>query len=306
MDSSRPHLRQNDVPSSTDLKLDMLANQLKVNIKDTEVSSSSSSVVEIIDDGDASVASNSVPDEEPPSPRMTRPATQYTTPVPSPAKSRKNERYRKVELLRIFQELETKGVRLSSAYTMDSDLDEMEQEFEILKSVENKKQAVRLYRGFMLNGIQALEFLNEAYNPFEFHLKGWSEHVGTSLDDYNEVFGELYEKYKNTGRKIEPELKLVLMLAMSATTFHATQTLLGVSSFPRQRPEPAMKGPDSRDFLNRLRKERAATAPPVPPVPPAPARPHPTLLSSSSDDISSTTITTTTRRNKRPPMVINV
>lgn len=300
-----------EIPSSTDLKLDLLANQLKINVPDND--SPTASVVEVVDDGIASERQDTFADipqtvkqPSPPSPSHTP-----SVKVQNPAMSEKNARYRKVELLRIFQELEQRGVRISSLYSMSSNLEDMEQEYEILKSVENKKQAVKLYKGFMINGIQALEFLNETYNPFDFHLKGWSEHIGSSADDYNDVLGELYEKYKNTGRKIEPELKLVIMLMMSATTFHATQTFMKTASMfsnsipkadsrPKNAPPPAstMKGPDPREFLDKLRKEKN-TQPPL-------KRP-PVVVDDSSSDVSSTTVTTTTaRRNKKPPMMINL
>ena len=39
-----------------------------------------------------------------------------------------------------------------------------------------------------------LEFMNKRYNPFEIQLEGWSENVMENVDDYDEVFEELYVK----------------------------------------------------------------------------------------------------------------
>ena len=41
-----------------------------------------------------------------------------------------------------------------------------------------------------------LEFMNKKYNPFEIQLDGWSENVMENVDDYDEVFEELYVKYR--------------------------------------------------------------------------------------------------------------
>ena len=42
-----------------------------------------------------------------------------------------------------------------------------------------------------------LEFMNKKYNPFEIQLDGWSENVMENVEDYDEVFEELYVKYRS-------------------------------------------------------------------------------------------------------------
>lgn len=307
-------------PSSTvDLKLDLLANPLKVQVVDSESSSDDlTSIVEVVDEESSAAPP---PPEQPklvvtPTTRQSTPPRNIPSRIPSPppAKKEANEKYRKVELLRIFQELENKGVRLSTRYSINSSLEEMEQEYEILKSLETKKQTVRLYKGFMINGIQAIEMLNSNYNPFDFHLQGWAEHVSLNIDDYNDVLEELYEKWKYTGRKIEPEIKLVLMILMSATTFHATHSFLGdhpkfgTQQQPPSRPQqaaaptpPVMKAPNPREFLDRLRKEKQQQPPPQKPI-----VVDPVAISEDSSATSTefTSTTTTTRRKK--PMTIRI
>ena len=44
-------------------------------------------------------------------------------------------------------------------------------------------------------------------------------------DDFDEVFAELLEKYKGEGKKMEPEMKLALMLMLSAGSFHMSQSI---------------------------------------------------------------------------------
>ena len=303
--------------TSTDLKLNMLANQMKITVLPEEESSitktedhaatttrvrdhddddnddddnrSVTLSTEAIDDADHRHEDTMAGNDPPPTLRKENLFYHNVQHEPSrPKLTPSQERFRKIELLRIFHELEGRGIQLSSRYTIHSDLTEMEQEYEILKSIQTKKNAVKLYKGFLINTVQAVEFLNEAYNPFDFHLKGWSEYVGTGIDDYEDVFGELYEKYKHTGRKIEPELKLLFMLVASATTFHASNTMLrntpGLDDFvkrnpafvnkfsknmmkdpPKETPVPpelktqqTMKGPNPREFLDRLKAQQTA------------------------------------------------
>ena len=77
----------------------------------------------------------------------------------------------------------------------------------------------------MLNAVTAIEFLNDRYDPFDFKLSGWSEHMNIAVDDYGDVLGEIYEKYRGTGKKMEPEIKLLLMIAASGASFHASNTM---------------------------------------------------------------------------------
>jgi hypothetical protein len=49
--------------------------------------------------------------------------------------------------------------------------------------------------------------------------------MATGIDDYDEVMAELYEKYKGSGGKMAPELRIILMILFSGFTFHASQVL---------------------------------------------------------------------------------
>jgi hypothetical protein len=45
--------------------------------------------------------------------------------------------------------------------------------------------------------INGIEFLNGRFDPFDIKLDGWSEQVNENITDYDDIFGELYEKYKS-------------------------------------------------------------------------------------------------------------
>jgi len=108
---------------------------------------------------------------------------------------------------------------------MESDLEEMEAELKYNSDIQTKKNGVQLAKSFMCNAITGLEFMNERYDPFGFKLKGWADQVKINKDDFDEVFGELLEKYKGEGKKMEPEMKLGLMLMLSAGSFHMSQSI---------------------------------------------------------------------------------
>ena len=117
------------------------------------------------------------------------------------------------------------GMELTRKYTMESELDEMEAELKYHSDIQSKKNGVQLAKSFMCNALTGLEYLNDKYDPFGFNLKGWSDQVKLNKDDYDDVFGELLEKYKGNGKKMEPELKLAMMLMISAGSFHMAQSM---------------------------------------------------------------------------------
>lgn len=172
------------------------------------------------------------------------------------------DKIRKIELLRIFTELKRQGFVISQDYAMSSSLRTMEQEYDILKSSKMKKQALKLSQGFLINAVQTLEFLNTRFDPLSVDLIGFSEVVSLGIDDYDEVLDELYEKYKQYGRKVEPEIKLMLMIGGSAASFHASKTLL--KNVPGM--ENLQKNPK---FVNKMGKQFAESMskPKQPPVP---------------------------------------
>ncbi|CAH6420328.1 Hypothetical protein MVR_LOCUS102 [uncultured virus] len=103
----------------------------------------------------------------------------------------------------------------------------MEAEIKIHKERRNKENQVKFYKRILLNVCCGAEFLNEKYNPFEFKLKDWSKSMASDMDDYSEVLEEIYEKYKGTGGKFSPEIRLLFMILMSGVFFHISQTLFG-------------------------------------------------------------------------------
>ena len=133
-------------------------------------------------------------------------------------------RMKKIELLRKLSEIKSKGFSLTKEYDFNSSLEEMEYEFELLKSFVDKRNGIKVYKNILLNGVSIMEFLNEKYDPFDFHLEGWGEHMSVEVDSYDDVLEELYEKYKGTGKSMPPEIKLLLLLVASGSAYHFSKS----------------------------------------------------------------------------------
>jgi len=93
----------------------------------------------------------------------------------------------------------------------------------------------------MMACITGLEFLNNKFDPFDVKLDGWGEQINENIDEYDEIFAELHEKYKSKA-KMSPELKLLFQLGGSAMMIHMSNTLFkssmpGMDDIMKQNPE---------------------------------------------------------------------
>jgi hypothetical protein len=145
---------------------------------------------------------------------------QQSIPVLNP----QEDKMKKIELLRRLSEIKAKGYDLSKSYDFNSSIKEMEYEYELLRSFADKRNGIRLYKNILLNTTSVIEFLNDRYDPFNFQLSGWSEHMSVECDSYEDVLEELYEKYKGNGKRMSPELKLFLLIMASASAFHFSKS----------------------------------------------------------------------------------
>ena len=113
-----------------------------------------------------------------------------------PTRSKEEILKEKFECLRKLQALEKKGIELSKHYTMDSALSEMQGEYESIKAEHEKKSSSKFQGKMLMAAVTGLEFLNSKFDPFDVKLDGWAEQVGENVDDYDDIFSELHDKYK--------------------------------------------------------------------------------------------------------------
>ena len=147
----------------------------------------------------------------------------------------------KFKYLRKLEGLERKGVELSKKYNMESSLQEMQGEYETIIDEKSKQNSVKFQGNMLMACINGIEFLNGKFDPFDIKIDGWSEQINENITDYDDIFGELYEKY-NTKAKMAPELKLLFQLGGSAMMVHMTNTMFksampGMDDILRQNPD---------------------------------------------------------------------
>ena len=130
----------------------------------------------------------------------------------------------KKKLLYEFERLKKRGIPITKHFTLASNLDEMQFEFDRLKKQREIENSIMFSRKMLMAFVTAVEFLNNRFDPFELKLDGWSEQVHEGLNEYDDIFEELHEKYKSTG-KVSPEIKLLLTLGGSAFMFHLTNNI---------------------------------------------------------------------------------
>lgn len=140
-----------------------------------------------------------------------------------PRLSPEEERKRKTELINKLNRLETKGYSLTKRFTMDNSLDEIQQEYDRLVDAKNLEASLRFQRQCLMGVVTGAEFLNGKFNPFDWELDGWSESVHENIEDFDEVFEELYDKYKGRGN-MPPEAKLLMSLVGSGFMFHMSNS----------------------------------------------------------------------------------
>lgn len=170
--------------------------------------------------------------------------------TPAPPRDFEKEKQEKVEILNKLQRLEAKGYPVSKRFTMDNSFEEIKQEYTRLVDARNLEGSLRFQRQMLMGAITGMEWLNDKFDPFDIKLEGWSESVHTNVEDFDEIFEELYDKYKERG-KMPPEMRLMMAVAGSGFMCHVS------NSFFRQ------KMPNMEDVLKSnpmLAKQMAQAA----------------------------------------------
>jgi hypothetical protein len=162
--------------------------------------------------------------------------------IPTEPKMSKDDMLKeKFRYLRKLEALEKKGVELSKKYSMESSLQEMMGEYETIMDEKTKQNSVKFQGNMLMAVINGMEFLNGKFDPFDVKLDGWSEQIQENITDYDDIFGELHEKYKSKA-SMAPELKLLFQLGGSAMMVHMTNTMFksampGMDDILRQNPD---------------------------------------------------------------------
>jgi hypothetical protein len=138
----------------------------------------------------------------------------------------------------------------------------MRNEYIKLKKQRETENSIKFQRKMLMACITGVEFLNGKFDPFSIKLDGWSESMNENINDYDEVFEELYEKYGG-GTDMAPELRLMFMVGGSAFMFHLTNTMFksslpGMDDIMKQNPELMQQ------FANAAVNTKKTQSPPQP------------------------------------------
>jgi hypothetical protein len=208
--------------------------------------------------------------------------------------SDRDRRRKQRMMIKKMEEWYEKGLtKHNSHFNMDSDFAEVEDEYESAMEDKRRKDSVKLQGWWFMTFINSMEYANAAFNPFDLNLDGWGEQVSEDIDSYDEIFAELYDKYK--GGKLAPEISLLLRVVFSAAVLNFSNKALS-SATPafndviKQSPElmrmftdatvnSMSKNSPAFQMANNLMQENSRPRGPPPPAPvetksqPPPQRP---------------------------------
>ena len=147
----------------------------------------------------------------------------------------------KQELLFKLNRLEKVGSKPSRNYTMDSRIEDIRSEYKTLKKQKELDRSIKFSREMLMACIGGIEYLNGKFDPFDVKLEGWSESIMENVDNYDDVFEELYYKY-NEKVEVAPEIKLIMMVGGSGFMYHLTNSLFksavpNVNDILKQNPD---------------------------------------------------------------------
>jgi hypothetical protein len=141
---------------------------------------------------------------------------------------REKRRKKRVMIQQLQEWYEKVFIKNNSHFSMDSNYEEIEDEYETALEDKRKKDSIKLQGWWFITFVNSVEYANSSFNPFDINLDGWGEQVSEDIESYEEIFSELHDKYK--GGKLSPELSLLLRLGFSAAVVNFTNKALSTAT----------------------------------------------------------------------------
>ena len=140
------------------------------------------------------------------------------------------------------------GISLSKEYTINSDYNEMTAEIEFHTNFQKRRNGIEFWKSTFVYSSKGIEYLNKTFDPFGFDLNGWSEHFSAiDANSNDEIFGELYDKYKSKFDGYSVELRAILMFAGSAGAFVTANSISNVPGMSKIKE-------NNPDLFNKIRE----------------------------------------------------
>eukprot|EP00798_Chlamydomonas_sp_ICE-L_P002019 gene2019-biopygen13065 len=186
-------------------------------------------------------------------------------------KPTREDETKKKQLIYRLDRMEQKGAHLPRRYTMNDPLENIEAEYERLKQNRDIDVSVCFQRRMLVACVTGIEFMNNKFDPFDVKLSGWSDSINENLDDYDDLFEELFLKYRGKA-KMAPEINLMMMVGGSGLMFHLTNSMFRSSNMP-DLGDVMKRNPDlmrqftkaTLDTMNNPNASQGSHRPPPPP-----------------------------------------
>lgn len=107
---------------------------------------------------------------------------------------------------------------------LETPLDELKYEYDRLVRQSEMSSSIKFQRRALMATVSGMEYLNKSFNPLGLHLDGWSEQVMDSLEDFDQSFEQLHEKYQGSA-EVSPEWNILITLLGSGFMFHLSNSL---------------------------------------------------------------------------------
>ena len=165
----------------------------------------------------------------------------------------------KRDLVYKIQQLQQRlyDVELSpKTFTTADSLTELQSEYDRLYRLKQQKSTREWYRKILFGVTKGIEWANHQWDPVGLKLDGWSTEVASNVDEFDEIFDELAEKYGGSiNEKIAPEIRLVLLILYSGVSYSISQTLVQDHSNRPEFTEIINKDPVLRERFMRAATE---------------------------------------------------
>jgi len=126
----------------------------------------------------------------------------------------------KAELLgewdRIVRKSKDKGLK---RFNQHSDIEEIRYEIKRVKCQRRRDNMVTFMGQGTYTLAKGVEILFGRLDIMDVDMDGFSTSVKHNLDDFEDIFNDLYDKYKGSGKSTPPELRFLFMFVMSAVQF---------------------------------------------------------------------------------------
>lgn len=147
----------------------------------------------------------------------------------------------KSEMLYQFGRLEKKGVRLPRKYNMASDVEDMKADLDRIRRDRKVDASVKYQRNITIGFSNIVEIVNAKFDPIGAKLDGYSDKVTEEIDEYDDIFEEIHDKYGSSDSNLAPEFRLAMGLASSCFMCHVsnkmTNDMPGFASVMKGNPD---------------------------------------------------------------------